>query len=367
MAQLISGSTYAFRVDEIDLEDLVTGPYLSRSPENFTIDTGGGYVDGFTGHDFTYDHFGDPLSGTITGIHETLYGETTFEITGLDITVAELGDWAFHGTDRAAFAAMFSGNDSFIGSDFDDYMEGFDGHDNLFGGSGSDTLGGGSGNDHLYGRSLNGGSDGDDVLFGDAGSDYLQGNAGRDSLDGGTGSDRIVGGQGDDSILGDAGNDTVNGNLGNDAVHGEAGDDWLRGGQGDDLLNGGDDNDLLSGDLGVDILRGGEGADIFLFSGLGSTLGAGADRIADYLDGTDRLSVGYAPGAVLTGSPQSTLSAATAAQQLFDAHAGDGEVAALSVGGDTYIFYSSNGGATVDSAVLLEGILAGEVGLSDFV
>jgi len=367
MAEIVAASDVAFRIDRIHINDLVGGPTLDASSTGFSFDTGGGYVDRFTGTAISYDGHGEPATGTITGIHETLNGTATFDISGLDTSVADFGDWLYYDADRAAFASMSSGNDSFSGSAHDDYMEGFAGHDYLIGSDGSDTLGGGDGNDHIYGQSPNGGPDGADVLYGDAGNDYIQGNAGNDSIDGGSGDDRLMGGQGDDLILGGYGNDSANGNLGNDTVRGEAGDDLLRGGQGNDYLDGGGGNDTLSGDLGTDMLKGGAGADLFVFSGAGSTISGGPDEVVDYLPGTDHIHLDFMPAAVLTGAPQTALSAQSAAQALFDAHGGDHEVAALSVGGDTYIFYSVGGGATVDSAIKLDDVSVSAISTTDFV
>ena len=123
---------------------------------------------------------------------------------------------------------------------------------------------------------------------------------------------------------------------------------------------------MVSGDLGQDTLTGGAGNDIFLFAGQGSTTAA-PDMITDFTSGTDHLSLGFTPAAVLTGAAQASLAAAiTAAQSLFDGHAGDHEVAALAVGSDTYIFYASNAGATADSAIQLVGASAASLGLGDF-
>ena len=367
MAQIVAGNGVAFRIDEIHINDLVDGPIVTETPTSFSFATGNAYVDTFDGTGFTFDSHGDPLTGTITGIHETQNGAATFDIAGLNTSVVDFGDWLSAGADHAAFASMLSGNDSFTGSSQRDYVEGFDGNDNLMGGDGSDTLGGGNGNDHLYGQSPNGGPDGNDLLYGDAGDDYLQGNAGNDTLDGGTGADRLVGGQGNDLLLGGDGNDQANGNLGDDTIRGEAGNDSLRGGQGNDFLDGGDGNDTLSGDLGTDTLRGGDGADLFQFSAQGSTIAAGPDMILDYSHGTDHIALGFTPSAVLTGAPTTALAAQQAAQALFDAHPGDNEVAALSVGHDTYLFYSGTGGATVDSAIELTGVDASTITTSDFV
>ncbi len=259
-----------------------------------------------------------------------------------------------------------NGDDTIDGGQGDDQISGDAGHDVLNGGDNADSLTGGNGNDHIYGQSANGGPDGADTIDAGAGSDYLQGNAGNDSLDGGSGSDRINGGASDDSIVGSAGNDSINGNLGNDSIDGGDDNDSMRGGQGNDTIAGGNGNDLLLGDLGSDRLTGGAGADIFTFSGQGS-LATAPDSITDFTAGTDRLALGFTPAALLTGTTQTTLAAAqTAAQQLADGHAGTREVAIFAVGSDSYVFYSSSGGATLDSAVLLAGISSSALALSDF-
>ena len=260
-----------------------------------------------------------------------------------------------------------AGDDTIFGDDGQDILFGDENHDNLFGGAGADTLSGGGGNDHLYGQSANGGTDGADSLSGGDGSDYLQGNAGNDTLDGGDGSDRINGGGSDDSISGSTGNDTVNGNLGNDTIDGGADNDSIRGGQGNDSLSGGNGNDILSGDLGTDTLSGGSGADIFQFSGQGSTSTA-PDQITGFEGGSDRISLGFTPLVVLTGSAQSSLSSAvSAAQALFDSNAGTREVAAIAIGSDTYLLYAADGGATVNSAIQITGVSTSAFSVADFI
>lgn len=259
-----------------------------------------------------------------------------------------------------------AGDDDIYGNEAANRLESGDGHDVVMGYEGADTLLGGGGNDHLYGRASTGGDDGADSISAGDGSDYVQGNAGNDSLDGGAGSDRINGGNNDDNLSGGAGNDSMNGNIGADTLDGGDGKDSLRGGQGDDWIAGGADSDTISGDLGADILTGGTGDDLFIFAG-GSSLAANPDRILDFTDGADRLSIGFTPTAVMIGTAQSTAAAAeSTAQQLLDARAGDGEVAALMVGSDTYLFYAANGGATVDAAILVAGVNAQLFSVADF-
>jgi len=260
-----------------------------------------------------------------------------------------------------------AGDDDIYGNEVANRLQSGEGHDIVMGYEGADTILGGGGNDHLYGRAPTGGEDGADSISGGDGSDYIQGNAGNDSLDGGLGSDRINGGNNDDYMLGGAGNDTMNGNIGADTILGGDGNDSLRGGQGGDSIDGGAGNDILSGDLGADTLRGDAGIDIFTFFGAGSS-SAEPDRIVDFTDGSDLISLGFLPTALLTGAAQSgATAAATTAQQLFDSNAGNGEVAALMVGSDTYLFYNSTGGASVDSAIVIAGINAAVFSAADFI
>ena len=50
--------------------------------------------------------------------------------------------------------------------------------------------------------------------------------------------------------------------------------------------------------------------------------GSAPDRITDFTNGTDKLTLGFVPAVVLTGSAADFNAAATAAQSLFDGRAG---------------------------------------------
>lgn len=367
MAQVIAGISFPLRLNELNIDDLLDGSITSKSATSLVINLGDGSTETFTGTGFVYDGFGNPAGGTITGIQERYNNQTTFQVTGLEVPVSQFVSWVQSNATTTALTSMFSGNDELTGSQFDDYLLGYGGHDYLFGGEGSDTLKGGGGNDHIYGRST-AGADGRDYLYGDEGSDYLQGNAGNDVIYAGDGSDRAQGGRDNDYIQGENGNDTLNGNIGDDTVSGGADNDSLRGGQGNDRVDGGFGDDVVLGDLGIDTLSGGVGADIFVFSGSSSLIIDGqTDRVLDFTNGVDRFSLGFAPTEILTGAAQSTAAAGLiAAQQAADASAGDGEVVALAVGSDTYLFYASNGGATINSAVAFTGNVLGAIDLTDF-
>jgi len=323
------------------------------------------------GSEFSYRLTGTNLQAlgqpgsTITSLKVT-FGSTAFEITGLNIDFFAL----FQTIATSGVEAFLTGNDNVFGTDLGEEIRDLVGHNNLFGGGGADTLTGGTGNDHIYGQSANGGTDGADVISAGSGSDYINGNAGNDTIGGGDGSDRVQGGQGDDTITGDAGNDTLNGNRGNDLVMGGEGNDSVRGGQDNDTLSGGNGDDALSGDLGIDQLTGGAGVDRFIFNAGGSPVGATIDTVTDFQQGTDLIVLGFTPAAVLVGTSSfASIDAARAgAQALLDGRAGNSEVASVTLsGGSTLLFWSSSGGATIDSVAAFQGQAAGDFGLTDFV
>jgi len=384
MADIVAGQ-FALRFDLLDVANLWDGTITEISDSKLTINIGGGYVEHFTGFGVTYNAIGEPLSGTITGLQETLYGQPTFTITGLDTSAVTFNNWVDADDTLGALVGMLHGNDTVHGSVFNDFLGGADGHDVLYGGDGADTLSGGSGNDHLYGQSATGGSDGADLMTGGDGADYLQGNAGNDSLDGGQGSDRINGGADNDLVMGGTGlgSDTINGNLGNDTIDGGDGKDLLRGGKGDDLILGSDGNDTLMGDLGNDtlegghahdVMTGGDGADVFRFDAFASSDNNThlspiyQDGITDFVSGTDHIDLAFTVTAVLYGTANDQLHAMSVAMDLMKNHAGLGEVVAVQMGADTILYDAAQADNDTPLGVIwLEGFNANSVTLSDFI
>ncbi|WP_161600792.1 glycerophosphodiester phosphodiesterase family protein [Teichococcus oryzae] len=197
------------------------------------------------------------------------------------------GDDRVTGTDGIDFIYGGGGDDVLFGGDGDDVLRGGDGKDRLLGGDGADRLFGDAGDDRLFGEA------GHDALYGGEGADRLDGGDGDDRLNGGAGDDRLLGGAGNDALYGgdgrdrlygDDGNDRLEGGGGGDRLEGGDGNDRLLGGDGTDFLYGGDGNDRLEGGAGNDRLEGGEGRDRFVFGP-----GSGADRIADFTAGEDRI------------------------------------------------------------------------------
>jgi Ca2+-binding RTX toxin-like protein len=269
-----------------------------------------------------------------------------------------------------------SGNDHIVGSSSTtDALGHLIEADVYTGGAGADTVDGGDGNDHIYGNEVTtvaGAVDGADSLNGGGGMDYLQGNAGSDTIDGGAGNDRVYGGADNDSLNGGDGNDYVQGNRGNDilsggngndVVHGGADDDMVRGNAGNDQLFGDAGNDSLVGGTGIDVMTGGAGSDTFVFNGRDAaftTTGASAwamDEITDFTHGSDKFEFDFHPAHVFTGSASSAAAALTLANSLVGAHPGEADVAAVTVGNDTYLFWDAAGqGGVIDSAVKIDHV-----------
>lgn len=276
-------------------------------------------------------------------------------------------------------------NDTVDGADGNDVITGssssVDAHGHLveadlyMGGAGADTISGGEGNDHIYGNeqaTVAGSVDGADSLSGGAGMDYIQGNAGDDTIDGGAGDDRLYGGGGNDSLIGGDGNDYLQGNKGNDilsggngadVLHGGGDNDVVRGDAGNDQLFGDAGNDTLTGGAGVDTLTGGAGNDTFVFNGHDAafaTAGSAAwvtDEVTDFSHGSDLFQLDFHPVQVLGGAAASAAAALTLANSLLGTHASQADVAAITVGSDTYLFWDAAGpGGVADSAVKIDHV-----------
>ncbi len=211
-----------------------------------------------------------PLTGSVNLNKVISYlGETTLSASaeGLRYSDFSLGPRFFTHNGTA-------GADFLLGSILADDLGGGSGNDSLVGGMGADRLSGGIG---------------DDVAKGGMQNDTLQGGDGNDLLQGGNDADVLQGDAGNDRLFGDAANDTVYGGLGGDALNGGAGHDLLFGDGGNDNLNGNDGNDTLNDGAGQDVLVGGLGADQF-----GLEADGAKDRITDFQDGIDTISLGVA-------------------------------------------------------------------------
>ena len=298
------------------------------------------------------------------------------------------------------------GNDTINGGAGDDTIQGAsdstdgDGNviesDYLMGGNGADSIVGGIGNDHIYGNlfsSTAGAADGNDTISAGDGVDYVNGNAGNDLIDGGANNDRLYGGAGNDTVTGATGNDYIQGNKGNDSlaggadndvIHGGADNDTISGDAGNDQIFGDNGNDSVTGGAGYDQLWGGAGNDTFSFGTAGDASNANVhtastatdhglvDVINDFTDGSDHIHLTFVPAAAanIHHTVGATFTDAAAAQDYAQTQlTGHGsDVAAITVGSDTYLFYDdTHTTGVINSAIKIVGVTDASITVSDFI
>ncbi|MDN3714071.1 calcium-binding protein [Paracoccus cavernae] len=323
--------------------------------------TGNDLLIGGAGNDSLIGHEGnDTLNGGLGNDvlrgDEGDYAVAAFS-TGNAITLSyESGNIATatgEGTDslnNIQYVVTSGGNDVLHGGGRDNNFQSGRGNDLLTGGAGNDTLMGGAGNDTLRGdagENLLDGGDGTDTLdYREWGAVSIDLRAG--TLEGPTMTDRLVSienawsGIGNDTLQGDRGNNVFDGGRGNDMISGAFGNDTLRGGLGEDTLVGGGGVDVLDG--GAEQMR-----DVFVFNtAFESGLGANADRIANFVSGTDAIDLsaidGNGSGA---GNGAFAFSGTTAAAHSvwYAAEAGG-----LRVSGDV------NGDGRADFSIVINGV-----------
>jgi serralysin len=187
MAIFVAGDA-GIDVNDPDVEDLALADIVAGRP-NYVSLRFDDWLDEFTG-DFFYTASGDLAGGVITGWKQTYNGQLVFEVTGMNVAMADMLRWIEAGEDSSVVRTVFAGDDHMTGSQYSDVLSGHAGGDTLFGLGDADTLEGGAGLDYLRG------GDGNDSLTGGDGFDDLHGNTGNDTVYGGLGSDWVVGGQG---------------------------------------------------------------------------------------------------------------------------------------------------------------------------
>ncbi len=154
---------------------------------------------------------------------------------------------------------------------------------------------------------------------------------------------------------------TVNGTAGDDYIkagstpnflYGGDGQDFIRGGNAVDTIDGGAARDKITGLGGADILTGGAGGDLFryLFS-TDTGLGAAADRITDFLSGTDQIDLrAFDADPVAAGRQAFTFvgSAAFVAD-------GTAQINTKVSGADLLVQFDTNGDGAADMQIILVG------------
>ena len=228
------------------------------------------FIWGYDGEDWLYGLGGnDILDGGEGADHLNGNGghdQATYSQSGAGVFVT-LASNIGHGYGGSAEGDTLIDIEDIFGSKYDDTLVGNDEENYLDGSYGNDTLKGGGGADDLYGTwgidtasyetspaavvvslasglATGGDATGDELYYienltGSAHGDTLDGDDGSNALNGMGGIDTLRGGGGPDYIYGGDGDDSLNGADGNDTLEGDGGDDTLSGGDGNDLLTGG--------------------------------------------------------------------------------------------------------------------------------
>ncbi|MCV6613177.1 MAG: DUF4347 domain-containing protein [Amphritea sp.] len=142
------------------------------------------------------------------------------------------------------------GDDTIIGTDMADYLDGGAGNDNIRSKKGVDEIYGGSGNDFIWAEGDDLGTSGNTNGY----ANYIDAGDGADRILTGDGNDRIIAGLGDDTVDSGAGVDTIDTGDGADFIDAGTGADVIVAGAGDDSLNWevGDGADDFDGGAGTD-------------------------------------------------------------------------------------------------------------------
>jgi Ca2+-binding RTX toxin-like protein len=166
---------------------------------------------------------------------------------------------------------------------------------------------------------------------------------------------------------------TINGSTSDDAIkgalqaantiNGGGGADQIRGGGQADIINGGDGNDKIIGANGADVLTGGTGADTFRFQAVSNSgIGAAADRITDFVIGTDRLAFTLIDTDPVAPGDQGFAFIGTAA---FGA-GGAAQMRYVTSGADLLVQADVNGDGIADMEIVLQGLAGQTLTSGDF-
>lgn len=247
-----------------------------------------------------------------------------------------------------------SGDDTIMGNDVDNLLEGGFGADSMMGGAGNDTLDGSNQFDYLDG------GDGNDLLLGGMGNDTLIGGADSDRMSGGNGNDLLEGGLGSDLLSGGRGEDTLDGGNRNDRIFGGSEDDVMLGGSGNDLMRGGSQHDYMDGGEGNDTLVGGSGFDT-LIGGEGDDTMNGAFNADRFIFADNHGNDVVQDFEATNNAEKIDFSGLSSLNSLLDVlGTGSGTAAATQIGSDVLI-------DTGTGTILLENVLYSDLDAMDFI
>jgi len=171
----------------------------------------------------------------------------------------------------------------------------------------------------------------------------------------GSGNDLVTGNRAANGLWGKDGSDTLAGAGGRDSLDGGNGADLLAGGAGGDRLTGRGGADQITGGAGRDVLTGGKGADVFVWQAASEALASLADRVTDFVQGSDLLDLAAVDPDAVAAGVQSFHFIGSAG---FGASTGELRYTADLALGITRIEADTNGDGSADLAIDLVGVFA---------
>jgi Ca2+-binding RTX toxin-like protein len=189
MATVSANRNIGLDIRALNFSALHNGQATVALSTTFIVDYNSGDRDLFRGIGFVFNGLNQLVGGIVHVYAEYIHGLRTIYASGINVNGSAINSAASTASlsdDHAVIKAALAGNDTFVGSNQRDYLDGFRGNDTLKGDAGNDTLLGELGNDKLLGGL------GNDVLNGGAGADKLTGGPGVDTLTGGAGNDVFI-------------------------------------------------------------------------------------------------------------------------------------------------------------------------------
>jgi len=164
MSALNLNLLYSYQYDSGFYDDINTSFNYRNYQDLIWVDWyyGGNYYESvFGGSSLTVDTYGNVTGGTVTGYIETYWTgtqyETAFAVEDIDISATSIWSAALTASiadDLAVVSTALAGDDTIVGSIYDDVLLGYDGNDSFFASNGLDEIYGGSGTDTYLMTSL---------------------------------------------------------------------------------------------------------------------------------------------------------------------------------------------------------------------
>src|SRR5262245_30777063 len=128
-----------------DFSELQFGNGYSGTSSSFTVYNYDGTSETFTGYGFWYDpYYGPTGDGVVTGYQANgYYGELLISIAGISLPANWIVDASktYSTTDDFAVVQVgLGGDDTILGSDYADVLDGFNGNDSISAYGGDDTV-----------------------------------------------------------------------------------------------------------------------------------------------------------------------------------------------------------------------------------